>query len=86
MKELIPVGDKIILSKTLIEKKKTLILSTDKEESVYNIVTFGPDVKLDIQVGDEVVLHRYPGNPISFQENEYYVVSPDQISAVFREV
>jgi len=79
-----PTGNRILLKKVFKESKIHLLDESAKEQFDVFIEAKGPEVKLDIEIGDKVFLTRaaYVLSPIGKEYNEFGIVSEQDIWAV----
>lgn len=84
-----PLGDKVVLQhKTAEEKTQSGIILPDSakekpQEAIVIAVGPGKDkVEMQVKEGDEVIYSKYAGTDVKFEEDEYVIVSQDDIIAI----
>jgi len=79
-----PTGNRILLKKVFHRGKIRLLDESAKEQFDVFIEAKGPEVKLDVEVGDKVFLTRaaYVLSPVGKEYEEYGIVSEQDIWAV----
>ena len=88
-----PLGDKVVLQ--FLEAEETsqggilLASSAQEKPQVAQIVAVGPggtvdgkEVKMEVSVGDKVILNKYAGTEVSYEGEKYLVVHENDIVAV----
>ena len=87
-----PLGDKVVIKMVEVEEttKSGIVLpGTAKEKPQYaEVVAVGPggmvdgkDVKMEVKVGDKVLLSKYAGTEVKLDDEEYTIVKQADISA-----
>jgi chaperonin GroES len=88
-----PLGDKVVL-KFLEAEEKTkggIILASSAQEKpqVAEIIAVGPggvvdgkDIKMELKVGDKVILNKYAGTEVKLDEEKYTVCRQSDVLAV----
>ena len=88
-----PLGDKVVLRFTQAEEisKGGLYLAASAQEKPQYavVVAVGPggnvdgkDIKMDVKVGDKVILSKYSGTEVKIDGEEYTIVKVSDILAV----
>ncbi|MDY5576356.1 MAG: co-chaperone GroES [Lachnospiraceae bacterium] len=84
-----PLGDKVVLQhKPAEEKTQSGIILPDSakekpQEAIVIAVGPGKDkVEMQVKEGDEVIYSKYAGTDVKFEEDEYVIVSQDDIIAI----
>ena len=88
-----PLGDRVVVKAIEAEEKtKTgIILTTAAQEKpqVAQIVAVGPggtvdgkEVKMEVSVGDKVILNKYAGTEVKLGQDKYTIVRQSDILAV----
>ena len=88
-----PLGDKVILRFTQAEEisKGGLYLAASAQEKPQYavVVAVGPggmvdgkEIKMDVKVGDKVILSKYSGTEVKIDGEEYTIVKVSDILAV----
>lgn len=88
-----PLGDKVVLQ--FLEAEETsqggilLASSAQEKPQVAQIVAVGPggtvdgkEVKMEVSVGDKVILNKYAGTEVKLGQDKYTVVRQSDILAV----
>ncbi len=87
-----PLTDKVLIK--MKEKEETtksgIILTATKEKpQIAEVVAVGPGKVVDgkkeemyIKVGDEVILNKYAGTEVKYENEEYLIVSQSDILAI----
>ncbi len=89
---LIPMADNVLLKSYNAEEttKSGIILSTANKEksSISEVVAVGtgtPDVKMVVKPGDKVIVSKYTGTELKFDNGEYTIVKQSDILAIVME-
>lgn len=88
-----PLGDRVVLKKLEAEEttKSGIVLpGTAKEKpQEAEVVAVGPggyvdgkEVKMEVKVGDKVIISKYSGTEVKLSGEEYTIVKQDDILAV----
>ena len=88
-----PLGDKVVLQSTQAEEisKGGLYLAASAQEKPQYavVVAVGPggmvdgkEIKMDVKVGDKVILSKYSGTEVKIDGEEYTIVKVSDILAV----
>ncbi|MDY4256059.1 MAG: co-chaperone GroES [Oscillospiraceae bacterium] len=88
-----PLGDKVVLRFTQAEEisKGGLYLAASAQEKPQYavVVAVGPggmvdgkEIKMDVKVGDKVILSKYSGTEVKIDGEEYTIVKVSDILAV----
>ena len=88
-----PLGDKVVLQFKQAEEisKGGLFLAASAQEKpqVAQIVAVGPggtvdgkEVKMEVSVGDKVILNKYAGTEVKLGQDKYTIVRQSDILAV----
>ncbi len=88
-----PLNNNVVLKKQKIEKKTEsgIILSQKEEESEYaTVVSVGKGkldhtgklIPIEVKVGDKVIYKTYSPTKIKIDDEEYFIISADDILAV----
>lgn len=88
-----PLGDKVVLH--FLEAEETsqggilLASSAQEKPQVAQIVAVGPggtvdgkEVKMEVSVGDKVILNKYAGTEVKLGQDKYTIVRQSDILAV----
>ena len=88
-----PLGDKVVLQ--FLEAEETsqggilLASSAQEKPQVAQIVAVGPggtvdgkEVKMEVSVGDKVILNKYAGTEVKLGQDKYTIVRHSDILAV----
>ncbi len=88
-----PLNNNVVLKKEKVEQKTSsgIILSSKSEDTEYAIVVAKGKGKLDsnntlheidVNVGDKVIYKSYSPTKVKYNDEEYLIVSSDDILAV----
>ena len=84
-----PLGDKVVLKKIIAEDttKSGIVLPGQNKEKpqqaeVVAVGTGTDEVKMEVQVGNQVIYSRYAGTEVKIDEEEFIVVKQSDILAV----
>ena len=88
-----PLNNNVVLKKEKVEQKTTsgIILSSKSEDTEYAIVIAKGKGKLDsnktlheidVNIGDKVIYKSYSPTKVKYNDEEYLIVSSDDILAV----
>ncbi len=88
-----PLGDKVVVKFVEAEEKTKggIILSSAAQEKpqVAEIISVGPggmvdgkEVKMEVKVGDKVILNKYAGTEVKLGQDEYTVCRQSDILAI----
>ena len=88
-----PLSDKVVVKKLQAEEKTAsgIILSSGAQEKpqIAEIIAVGPggvvdgnEIKMEVQVGQKVIIRDYAGTNVKLEGEEYIVVRQDDIVAV----
>lgn len=91
--QLRPLGDRVILQQREAEEKtQSGIILTDSakekpQEAIVVAVGPGKDengkiTKMQVKEGDTVIYSKYSGTEVKFEEEDYIIVSQDDIIAI----
>ena len=88
-----PLSDKVVVKKLQAEEKTSsgIILSSGAHEKpqIAEIIAVGPggivdgnEIKMQVEVGQKVIIRDYAGTNVKLEGEEYIVVRQDDIVAV----
>ena len=88
-----PLADKIVLVQRAAEEKTQsgifLTASAQEKPEIYEVVEVGPggvvdgnEVKMEVSVGDKVLVGKYSGSKIKLDEVDYTIVRQSDILAI----
>ena len=88
-----PLGDRVVLRFTEVEdtSKGGIILAASAQEKpqVAEILAVGPggvvdgkEVKMEVKVGDKVILSKYSGTEVKLGKDEYVIAKQSDILAI----
>ena len=84
-----PLGDRVLVKMVEAETttKSGIILNTGSKEKpqIAEVVAVGPgteEVKMEIKVGDKVIINKYSGTEVKYEGIEYKIVSEEDILAI----
>ena len=91
--KLVPLGDRVVLKQLDAEEttKSGIVLPGQAQEKPQQaeIIAVGPggivdgkEVKMEVKTGDKVIYSKYAGTDVKFEEDEYVIVSQDDIIAI----
>ena len=94
--KLVPLGDRVVLKQLVAEEttKSGIVLPGQNKEKPQQaeVVAVGPggvvdgkEVKMDVQVGDQVIYYKYAGTEVKLDDEEYIVVKQNDILAVIEQ-
>ena len=84
-----PLEDRVLIK--MIESEETtksgIILSSGSKEKpqIAEVVAVGPgtdDVKMYIKEGDKVIINKYSGTEVKYEDTEYTIVKQEDILAI----
>jgi len=83
-----PLADRVLIK--MVESEETtksgIILSSGSKEKpqIAEVVAVGPgteEVKMEIKVGDKVIINKYSGTEVKYEGTEYTIVKQEDILA-----
>ncbi len=84
-----PLGDRVLIKMVQSEEttKSGIILSSGSKEKpqIAEIVAVGPgteEIKMNVKVGDKVIINKYSGTEVKFEGIEYTIVKQEDILAI----
>lgn len=87
--KLVPLGDRVVLQQLEAEEKTKsgIILASSAQEKPQEaiVIAVGPgtkDVEMQVKEGDKVIFSKYAGNTIKMDDEEYMIVSQNDILAI----
>ena len=91
--QLKPLGDKVVLQYQKAEEKTQsgIILPDSAKEKPQEAVViavgpgkevYGKKTEMQVKEGDKVIFSKYSGTDVKIQEEEYVIVSQDDIIAI----
>ena len=91
--KLVPLGDRVVLKQLVAEEttKSGIVLpGTSKEKPQQAaVVAVGPggtvdgkEVKMEVQVGQQVIYSKYAGTDVKLDDEEFIIVKQNDILAV----
>ena len=84
-----PLADRVLIK--MVESEETtksgIILSNGSKEKPQfaEVVAVGPgteDVKMNVKVGDKVIINKYSGTEVKYEGTEYTIVKEEDILAI----
>jgi len=84
-----PLADRVLIK--MVESEETtksgIILSSGSKEKpqIAEVVAVGPgteDVKMNVKVGDKVIINKYSGTEVKYEGTEYTIVKQEDILAI----
>ena len=90
--KLVPLGDRVVLKQMVAEEttKSGIVLPGQNKEKPQQaeVIAVGPgteEVKMEVKVGDQVILSKYAGTEVKFDNEEYIVIKQADIVAIVAE-
>ena len=91
-----PLADKVVVKKLQAEEttKSGIILSSGAQQKpqIAEIIAVGPggvvdgnEIKMEVQVGQKVIIRDYAGTNVKLDGEEYIIVRQDDIAAIVEE-
>ena len=88
-----PLADKVVVKKLQAEEttKSGIILSSGAQQKpqIAEIIAVGPggvvegnEIKMEVQVGQKVIIRDYAGTNVKLEGEEYIIVRQDDIAAI----
>ena len=84
-----PLADRILIKMKEGEEttKSGIILSSGSKEKpqIAEVVAVGPgteEVKMNVKVGDKVIINKYSGTEVKFEGTEYTIVKQEDVLAI----
>jgi chaperonin GroES len=88
-----PLGDRVVIKKLEAEettKSGIVLAGTAKEKpQEAEVVAVGPggvvdgkEIKMEVKVGEKVIISKYSGTEVKYNGEEYTIVKQDDILAV----
>ena len=88
-----PLADRVVLVQRAAEEKTEsgifLAASAQEKPEVYEVTEVGPggmvdgnEVKMEVKVGDKVIVGKYSGSKIKLEGEEYTIVRQADILAI----
>ena len=84
-----PLSDRVLIK--MVESEETtksgIILSSGSKEKpqIAEVVAVGPgteEIKMNVKVGDKVIINKYSGTEVKYEGTEYTIVKQEDILAV----
>ena len=88
-----PLADKVVVKKLQAEEttKSGIILSSGAQQKpqIAEIIAVGPggvvdgnEIKMEVKVGQKVIIRDYAGTTVKLEGEEYIIVRQDDIAAI----
>jgi len=88
-----PLADKVVVKKLQAEEttKSGIILSSGAQQKpqIAEIIAVGPggvvdgyEIKMEVKVGEKVIIRDYAGTNVKLDGEEYIIVRQDDIAAI----
>ena len=88
-----PLADRVVLKQNAAEERTTsgifLTSAAQEKPEVYTVVEVGPggmvdgkEVKMIVEAGQQVLVGKYTGTKVKFDDEEYTIVCQSDILAV----
>lgn len=92
---LVPLGDRVVLKQLVAEEttKSGIVLPGQNKEKPQQaeVIAVGPggvvdgkEIKMEVNVGDNVIYSKYSGTDVKFDEEEYIIVRQSDILAIIK--
>ena len=84
-----PLADRVLIK--MVESEETtksgIILSSGSKEKpqIAQVIAVGPgteDIKMNVKIGDKVIINKYSGTEVKYEGTEYTIVKQDDILAI----
>ena len=84
-----PLLDRVLIK--MVESEETtksgIILSNGSKEKpqIAEVVAVGPgteEVKMNVEIGDKVIINKYSGTEVKYEGTEYTIVKQEDILAI----
>ena len=93
--KLVPLGDRVVLKQLVAEEttKSGIVLPGQSKEKPQQaeVLAVGPggmvdgkEVKMEVQVGDNVIYSKYAGTEVKMDDEEYIIVRQNDILAIIQ--
>lgn len=93
--KLVPLGDRVVLKQLVAEEttKSGIVLPGQNKEKPQQaeVIAVGPggmvdgkEIKMEVNVGDQVIYSKYAGTDVKVEEDEYIIVRQSDILAVIQ--
>ncbi|MBE6988262.1 MAG: co-chaperone GroES [Ruminococcaceae bacterium] len=86
---LVPLQDRVVVKMTEIEEttKSGLILTGSAKEKPMcaEIVALGPDVKINVKIGDKVFTKKFAGVEVKVDKEELHIIAQSDILAILED-
>ena len=89
--KLVPLGDRVVLNQLVAEEttKSGIVLprQTKEKPQQAEVIAVGPgteEVKMEVEVGDQVIYSKYAGTEVKLDDAEYIVVKQSDILAILK--
>ena len=87
--KLVPLQDRLVVKMTEIEEttKSGLILTGSAKEKpqAAEIISIGPDVKLNVKVGDKIITKKFAGVDVRVDREDLIIVQQSDILAILED-
>lgn len=87
--KLVPLQDRVVIKMTEIEEttKSGLILTGSAKEKPQcaEIVALGPDVKINVKIGDKVFTKKFAGVEVKVDKEELTIISQNDVLAILED-
>ena len=84
-----PLADRVLIK--MVESEETtksgIILSSGSKEKpqIAEVIAVGPgteEVKMNVKVGDKVIINKYSGTEVKYEGTEYTIVKQEDVLAI----
>ena len=91
--KLVPLGDRVVIKALVAEEttKSGIVLPGQAKEKPQQaeVIAVGPggivdgeEVKMQVKVGDTVIYSKYSGTEVTFEDEDFIIVSQSDILAI----
>ena len=91
--KLVPLGDRVVLKQLVAEEttKSGIVLPGQNKEKPQQaeVIAVGPggvvdgnEIKMEVKVGEKVIIRDYAGTNVKLDGEEYIIVRQDDIAAI----
>ena len=84
-----PLADNVVIKATEAEEttKSGIVLTSSAKEKPQcaEIVSLGPDVKVNVKVGDKVFTKKFAGGEVKIDKEDLYIIGQSDILAILED-
>ena len=81
-----PLGNRVLIKMKELEEttKSGIILPSNSQErtQIAEIIEIGKEEMMEIKKGDNVIVNRYSGTDVKFEDEEYIIIKQEEILAI----